>query len=478
MLTRKHSIDGKRPLANADDLHDWLGHEGTANLVMLAGDVSLLVDTQGKIVDATADPADFSDLEQWIGQNWLDLVTIESRIKVMELLAAARKRGPQRWRQVNHTSDTGDVPVSYAVVATDHDDRFIAIGRDMRELAEMQQRMLNAQQTLERDYVRLRQYETRYRLLFERLAEPVLVIEGSGLRIREANAAAHSLLGAAEGSLQGSKFSSLFDKTSREQILAFVGAVMATDDLSPISASLAEKTSAVSISGTGFAQDGDQFAIIRLASLESGANLDISQSAIAIEEMPDSFVLAGPDLTIRHANRAFVELVGAASLDQMRTKPLAQFLGRPGIDLEMIEKQIKQYGVARNVNTVAVREGGGEGEPVEVSAIQIGENGAGALGFLIRQIGRRLGDTNAPSEELPRSMDQLSELVGRMSLKEIVRESTDLIEKMCIEAALSYTSNNRASAAEILGLSRQSLYSKLHKFDLANREGEPGDQQG
>jgi hypothetical protein len=114
---------------------------------------------------------------------------------------------------------------------------------------------------------------------------------------------------------------------------------------------------------------------------------------------------------------------------------LAQFLGRPGIDLEMIEKQIKQYGVARNVNTVAVREGGGEGEPVEVSAIQIGENGAGALGFLIRQIGRRLGDTNAPSEELPRSMDQLSELVGRMSLKEIVRESTDLIEKMCIEAA-------------------------------------------
>ena len=37
-----------------------------------------------------------------------------------------------------------------------------------------------------------------------------------------------------------------------------------------------------------------------------------------------------------------------------------------------------------------------------------------------------------------------------------------------IEAALSYTSDNRASAAEILGLSRQSLYSKLHRYGLGN----------
>ena len=55
-----------------------------------------------------------------------------------------------------------------------------------------------------------------------------------------------------------------------------------------------------------------------------------------------------------------------------------------------------------------------------------------------------------------------------MSLRDIVRESTDLIERLCIEAALEYTSNNRASAAEILGLSRQSLYSKLHRYGLGN----------
>jgi len=66
----------------------------------------------------------------------------------------------------------------------------------------------------------------------------------------------------------------------------------------------------------------------------------------------------------------------------------------------------------------------------------------------------------------------LTDLVGRMSLKDIVRESTDLIERLCIEAALSYTSDNRASAAEILGLSRQSLYSKLHRYGLGNLAGD------
>ena len=93
-------------------------------------------------------------------------------------------------------------------------------------------------------------------------------------------------------------------------------------------------------------------------------------------------------------------------------------------------------------------------------------------GFVIRPIGRRLRDLPPGGNDMPRSVEQLTDLVGRMSLKDIVRESTDLIERLCIEAALSYTSDNRASAAEILGLSRQSLYSKLHRHGLGNLDGD------
>ena len=85
----------------------------------------------------------------------------------------------------------------------------------------------------------------------------------------------------------------------------------------------------------------------------------------------------------------------------------------------------------------------------------------------MRLVARRLRDLPPVTRDLPRSVEQLTEMVGRMPLKDIVRESTDLIERLCIEAALNFTSNNRASAAEILGLSRQSLYSKLHRHGMA-----------
>jgi transcriptional regulator PpsR len=88
------------------------------------------------------------------------------------------------------------------------------------------------------------------------------------------------------------------------------------------------------------------------------------------------------------------------------------------------------------------------------------------LGFTIRDVGRRLGIETRASKELPRSASQMTELVGRLPLKDIVRETTDLIEQLCIEAALELTGDNRASAAEMLGLSRQSLYIKLRRFGI------------
>jgi DNA-binding NtrC family response regulator len=81
-------------------------------------------------------------------------------------------------------------------------------------------------------------------------------------------------------------------------------------------------------------------------------------------------------------------------------------------------------------------------------------------------VGRRLNADARPNKELPRSASQMTELVGRLPLKDIVRETTDLIEQLCIEAALELTGDNRASAAEILGLSRQSLYIKLRRLGI------------
>ena len=64
------------------------------------------------------------------------------------------------------------------------------------------------------------------------------------------------------------------------------------------------------------------------------------------------------------------------------------------------------------------------------------------------------------------------DVVGRVPLRDIVRETTDLIEQLCINAALQLTGDNRASAAEMLGLSRQSLYIKLRRFGIKDTPGD------
>ena len=46
---------------------------------------------------------------------------------------------------------------------------------------------------------------------------------------------------------------------------------------------------------------------------------------------------------------------------------------------------------------------------------------------------------------------------------------------LCIEAALELTRDNRASAAEMLGLSRQSLYVKLRRYGLGDLDGDDED---
>ena len=137
------------------------------------------------------------------------------------------------------------------------------------------------------------------------------------------------------------------------------------------------------------------------------------------------------------------------------------------IDLELIVAQLREHGAVRNAATI-LRGAAGSQEEVEVSAVAAPTAEGECYGFTIRSVARRLRDVPVVARDLPRSVEQLTELVGRMSLKEIVRESTDLIERLCIEAALAYTSDNRASAAEILGVSRQSLYSKLHRHGLGN----------
>jgi transcriptional regulator PpsR len=466
LLTRKHSIEGKTAFGDSADFFASLDAEGARRLAMVAGDIALILDASGRIIDGSAHRDDFPDLADWIGKDWVDTVTVESKAKIMEMLAGARKGQTQHWRQVNHIGADCELPVRYVVVPGTGKDFHIAFGRDLRETAALQQRLLQAQQSLERDYMRMRRIEARYRMLFELSSEPVLIVAADGFRIKEANPAAHKMLGAKPGTLEGSKFLSLVSRSDRDALVAYFGSALTTGSVSPFPMKPATGGE-IRVSAIGLRQRGGQFLMLRLASDDLPEAPERSAALEVIEVMPDAFVLTDVDRTIITANGAFVELVEVASIDQIRGKALGEFVGRPGIDLELIDGQIAKHGYARNVSTVVGARNTSGGEQVELSVVQT-EGPEAYLGFVIRPIARRLRALAPVTPDSPRSVEQLTELVGRMSLKDIVRESTDLIERLCIEAALSYTSDNRASAAEILGLSRQSLYSKLHRYGLGN----------
>lgn len=466
--------------ADPEALSDALSAPVAAALLASVGDVALVIDADGTIRDVAVSNAElaaqgFADFK---GRAWNDIVTVESKPKVAEMLADAASAEPARWRQINHPAPGGDVPVRYLVMRVGHagqgDGRTIAIGRDMRAAAAVQQRLLQTQQSLERDYIRLRQAEARYRLLFDLGSEPVLIVDAATRRIREINPAAQQLVGGKDGALADAPAARIVAEDDREAFVAHLGAAGASDELAPVTVRLAGSHEPVEVSARLFRQARSALLLVRIVAAGPAAESNDHHAAVGdvIEHMPDAFVLADASLDILVANAAFVELTGAASVDRVVGVPLGQWLGRPGVDLDLILAQLREHGAVRNVATI-LRGIAGAPEEIEVSGVVAPRGGAGGgkgdcYGFTIRNVGRRLRQAVPAERDLPRSIDQLTELVGRMSLKEIVRESTDLIERLCIEAALAYTSDNRASAAEILGVSRQSLYLKLHRHGLGN----------
>lgn len=453
-----------------------------SSLIAAAADVALVIDGDGVIRDVALGSEDMmlEGCRRWIGQNWAETVTQESRSKVETLLRDAASKTERRWRQVNHPSSRGnDVPVLYSAVQVGEHGQIVAFGRDLRPNAQLQQRLVDAQQSMERDYWRLRHVETRYRLLFLSSLEAVLIVDAATQKIVEANPAAAELLGESARKVVGRVFPEGFDAESTAAIgllLARARAVGRGDDTR---VRLQTDAREFLIAASMFTQENGAFFLVRLAATRGDSpDTAVPRSIVKVmESVPDGFVVTDPEGQVITANRAFIDMAQAVSEAQMRGESLERWLGRSGVDFSVLIGSIRQHGAVRLFSTILRGEHGGTSD-VEVSAVSVPHGDLPCLGFTIRDVGRRAASSVSAriAQELPRSANQLTELVGRVSLKELVRESTDLIEKLCIEAALELTRDNRASAAEMLGLSRQSLYVKLRRYglgDLGPDEPEP-----
>jgi transcriptional regulator PpsR len=462
---------------------DTLGQidAGVADCVIgTFSDVALVIDPRGVIVDQAFGSEELArELEgDWRGLKWSETVMAGSRAAVGELLRdVGARRGNVKWRQVLHPTRQGEaIPVRYAVVPLAGSDRVLAVGRDQQAVAVLQEQLAEAQQALERDYWRLRQMETRYRLLFQTASEAVLIVEAGTQKVVEANPAAVQLLGDRGRVVLGQIFPFGFDEPGTQAVQGLLAAVRSAGRAEEIRARLDGGEREYLVSAALLRQENVTLYLVRLVSVGASAVAPLPETTLKLlkvmELAPDGVVVTGTDGRIVSANAAFLDLVQLASEEQVRGESLDRWLGRPGVDMNVLLANLRQHGTVRLFATV-LRGEYGSGTDVEVSAVAVRNGERPGFGFVIRNVRRRIvAETPAGGRELPRSVEQLTELVGRVPLKELVRESTDLIERLCIEAALDLTGDNRASAAELLGLSRQSLYVKLRRYGISDLTAE------
>lgn len=470
-----------RPFGAPERSIGALSAQAAGELLCIANDLTLVLDSEGLVRDLACSHDDLSReaLADWLGRPWLETVTLESRPKVDLLLReAAQRDSAPRWRHLNQLLPGGrELPLMMAAVAGRAEGGAgltYVLGRDLRATAALQQRLLEAQTALERDYWRFRHAETRYRHLFQVAAEAVLVVDASTQKILEANPAAARMLGdGGTTSLVGQAFPTGVDTRSAEALNTLLAGVRATGRADEGRAELLDARGEVTVSVSTYRQDRTTHFLVRVARAlpelsESQAPSTSSMLLKLVQSAPDCLVVTDLDGRVISANMAFVELAQLTTEEQVRGETLDRWLGRTGVDLSVLISNLRQRGAVRLFQTTLRGEYGSVTD-VEISATMVPHGDQPFLGFTIRDVGRRLtGHDARASRELPRSVGQLTELVGRVPLKDIVGETTDLIEQLCIEAALELTRDNRASAAEMLGLSRQSLYVKLRRYGLGD----------
>lgn len=467
---------------SADSLLSGLDPDTVAELLTAAADIVLVIDAEGRIRDLSLASPELVNLgcRDWMGQTLSSTVTIESRPKVETLLKEALAGQRPAPRQVNHPLPTGiDLAVSYRLVSVPRAGRHaggpmvVALGRDMRPEMALQQRLVGAQVSMERDYWRLRHVETRYRLLFQQAAEPVLILDAATEKVEEANPAAQALFGDAMRKASWVLTDGLEAGSADALREAFLRVRASGRAELPV-VRLARGGEEYKLNLSLFRQESSSSFLVRLSLARvatAPGSEDSPQLAELLQQAPDAFVVTDLEGRVLQVNRAFLVLTQAPTDEMVRGESLDRWLGRSGVDLNVLVSNLRQHGSVRLFATQLRGEHGGATD-VEISAVAAMSATPPCLGFTIRDIGRRLATDGSEGRELPRSPDQMTELVGRVPLKDIVRDTTDLIEQLCIEAALKLTSDNRASAAEMLGLSRQSLYVKLRRFGMTDAAGD------
>ena len=413
-------------------------------------------------------------LEHWRGRSIYDFLENVSATKLTNHLEALKKKPekPLSGVELNHVDNANwEFPVRYTLLSTGAEGDVILLGQDLRPIAEVQQQLVSAQLALEQDYEKQRDFETRFRVLLDRSRDAFAIIDANGL-VLNLNSAASELLQSDESRLVGNPLSEAFEERGRDNLVDKIMQSAASDSEIALSVRAKNKKREIKLHPTMFRSGGEVTILCRL-----DPNDTAKPAAQALREaLHDLYVQSCEGIvftdaagTILQVNKEFLTFCDLPRVADAKGKSFSEFLARGGVDLKVLLEHANRSGRLRLYAT-KLKSPFGALAPVEISAVNLSERRDLVNAFVIRGAAR--GEAVREVGASDDTMRNVMELVGSAPLKDLVAATADVVERMCIETAVELTRNNRVAAAELLGLSRQSLYVKLRKYGLLNKNAD------
>lgn len=453
---------------------DPAGRSVVLDLISAGSDLTLVVTADRLVETVVASPQSglAALVAGWEGSPLQTLFAEESWSKL-----AARLDAPDGGSalELNHAGSVQyEFPVRYVLRRWPGSDRLLMMGRDLRPLAEVQQQLVQAHRAIGRDHEAQRELETRYRVLMEENSFPVLIVSETTGRIVDLNSSAARLLGAQRSDLLNSPVAQEFDGRRRGELIETLARNATSESGDYVDLNVRRTSQRVKVSAKMFRASRDRLLLCRIGLSESAQSQESDRSQMMqnlFEKGTDAIVFLDGNGLIKAANEAFLHLTDSHSTSVVIDRAFSDFLSRGAVDLKVLLDNVKRVGHLRHYRTRLNTDYMGE-VSVELSATLFQDKGKQVIAIVARDsvVTDRVVWPVAGTEN--EGLRNVMRLVGYSTLKEIVDETTEIIEKMCIEAALEMSGNNRAAAAELLSLSRQSLYVKLRKFGILNKEAE------
>lgn len=447
-----------------------------AQIVARVADLALIVDSSGTISAARCNPAfgGVAHIANWDGAQIQQTLTIESipkfEARLAKFIAAEAEVLPV---ELNHkaSKDFAELPVKYTFHNIGQDGAILMLGNDLRRTAEMQQQLVAAQIALEADYEAQREHDIRLRVLMESSDEATVFVSVPTGQVVSCNGAAELLLGKSKDDLIDAPFADEFEAKGRKDVVDRMVTAATEQPQSPVAAKITKGNRKLTLIPTLFRGSNSQMLLckIRLAGSQTGSSDQLQgQLSELFQNGVDAFVFVTGGGQILSANEAFLKVANVTHSQSIKNRTMSDFFVRGSVDLNVMIENARRSGGMRLYATKIISEHGGE-RAVEISTTQL-KAGADPVFAMVIRDSHRVENSNTQRKQITDvDMHSVIELIGGQSLKDIVAKTTDVVEKMCIETAVEMTSNNRVAAAEMLGLSRQSLYVKLRKYGLVSK---------